>query len=149
MKIRVILAASVMALAAIGVAGASAASAAPAAAPSNVCSGQGRATLSAGLWAVGLGPAKTVSFNITVTCQAGTQPSVTATGTLTGNCGRSTGSGTINGKPFTLETAGSALVLTGPDVAGTGNAVSDPREPNNSCTNGTATIFIVTGAVAY
>ncbi|HVM12774.1 MAG TPA: hypothetical protein VM287_00385 [Egibacteraceae bacterium] len=159
MKIKSILAAFMMVLATLGVAGASQASAAGTseADAGNFCSGQGIATLGSGLWAVGLGPAKTTTFSITVDpCLAGvTQGSVTASGTLTGNCGRSTGKGTIGGQKFNLETAGTVLILTpdpvtGPStVVGAGNAVADPTVQNNSCANGTATRFIVTGAVHW
>lgn len=152
MKLRIALAASALAVAAVGTAGASAAPRSAGAEVGNACSGQATATLGAGLWAVGLGPEKTTTFTINITCVAGTRGSVSASGTLTGRCGRSTGTGTIDGQPFTLETAGTALILTprnGSTVVGTGNAVSDPTVANNSCTNGTATKFLVTGAVHW
>ena len=113
-----------------------------------VCAGQGNATLSTGIGLPLLGGATGVGFTISAPCVNG--GSMNASGTLqTAACGRSTGGGTVNGKPFDLETAGSILVITprsGSGVVGVGNAVADPRVANNSCANGTAKNFLVTAA---
>lgn len=147
MKIRIILAASAMALAAIGVAGASTASAASAV-PNGQCAATGTTTLSTGI-GLPTSPTANVGFSISVTC-AGTGQVVTASGTLsTASCGRSSGSGSLGtGQTFNVETAGGTFVLTG-QVTGGGQVAVDARVPNNSCLNNTATQFITTGVISW
>lgn len=143
MKIRVILAASLMALAAIGVAGASAASAAP----NGECAATGTTTLSTGI-GLPTSPTANVGFTITVDCRNG--GTVTASGTLTtASCGRSSGSGSLGtGQTFNVETAGGTFVLTG-QVTGGGQVVADVTIPNNSCLNNTASQFKTTGVINW
>ncbi|HVF74321.1 MAG TPA: hypothetical protein VM938_04680 [Acidimicrobiales bacterium] len=123
----------------------------PASANTDVCAGTGTATLS-----VGFGyPVNTVhvlhphtanfSFGFTAgTCVSKT--SLSASGTVTGYCGLSSGGGaTTNGHSFNFTSTGTVLVLTG-DVTGTVSAAPDPTH-SGSCTNETATRFLITGEV--
>jgi hypothetical protein len=111
------------------------------------CVGQGTATLATGI-GLPTAPTSGVGFSISASCVNG--GSASATGTLSSaSCGRSVGTGTVNGKPFNLQTAGSILVVNHPSsgVSGVGNAVADPRVANNSCAAGTASKFLVTGVI--
>jgi hypothetical protein len=112
------------------------------------CAGTGRATLSTGLGLPGVHAKNSAAFAFTLatgTCT--TKSSLSATGTVTGWCGQSEGKGvTNNGRFFTFTSAGGTLVVTG-ELQGQVTAVADPTVANNSCTNKTATNFIVNGAV--
>jgi hypothetical protein len=118
----------------------------PASAHTDACVGAaGRATLSAGL---GLPPSSvTANFNITFNTGAcAAKATLSASGTVTGACGQSRGFGTTtNGHNFLWTSAGTLLVLTG-EVSGVVTAASDPTVANNSCANGTAKEFVVSGA---
>ncbi|HVM12775.1 MAG TPA: hypothetical protein VM287_00390 [Egibacteraceae bacterium] len=60
--------------------------------------------------------------------------------------------GSISGQPFWLESTNGVITLTpknGSAVVGVFVAVSDPTDPNNSCLNGTAKRFVVTGVVLW
>lgn len=77
----------------------------------------------------------------------------TSSGTAHGWCGRSVGEGTgtlANGASYTIQwqSAGSQLVFMHPSARGSVNAQPNPPgSPNGSCLNGTATTFIVDGAL--
>ena len=148
------------------VAGAFALSLSTPATAATACVGQGTITLTPttpgaqGLWAVGLpAPAQDVSASVSgsIGCLGGvTQGAVNITGSLTGRCGRSVGTVSDGTNTYQLQTAGTMLVLI--DLAGgvaVGNAVADPlhgahgTHTGNSCTNGTAHSFIVTGLAAH
>lgn len=128
----------------------------PASADTDACAGTGTATLNNG-FGLPLVTSKTATFTFTFT--AGACLPVTAggkgvpmsglfaTGTVTGACGLSTGSGsTTNGHAFSFLSQGTLLVLTGA-AAGAVSAASNPTA-GGSCTNTTATNFLITGAVA-
>jgi hypothetical protein len=113
------------------------------------CVSQGVATLSKSIYLVGLRPQTlAVGFSISAKCANGGSGS--STGTLNkAACGLSNGTGTVNGKPFKVQTAASLLIIQqrlGSGVSGVGNAVSDARRANNSCTTG-ARYFLVTVAL--
>ena len=120
-------------------------------ATAKVCAGQGRATLRTGIGLPVVGAKKAVTFSIAAPCANG--GSISASGTLANAaCGKSNGTGTVNGKAFKIDTAGSLIVLqprSGSAVRGVGNAVSDPRVANNSCASKTARVFLVTAAASY
>ena len=132
----------------------------PASADTNVCAGQGTATTSPIFYPVRvvttgttasvtvLAP-NTASFAFAFgglgVCAPGPK-SLTATGTVSGWCGHSSGTGvTGQGHRFAWVSAASKLILTG-EVTGIVNAAPDPTIAGNSCLTG-ATTFIVTGAV--
>ncbi|HVF74323.1 MAG TPA: hypothetical protein VM938_04690 [Acidimicrobiales bacterium] len=121
----------------------------PASADTDVCAGTGTATLGApGLGYPVVTPSRTVPFSFGFTAGTCTpvKTSLSASGTVTGNCGLSTGSGsTTNGHSFSFTSTGTVLVLTG-DLSGTVSAVPDATH-SGSCTNGTATRFLITGEV--
>lgn len=115
--------------------------------------GTGQATLGAGLSYFPT-VAANVSFTFTVNCSTG--GSVTGNGVLqSASCGRSSGSGTFagSGQAFDVETAGSMLVVTRAGnptaVIGAANATPVPDTStipfSNSCSNGTAKVFQLTG----
>lgn len=150
MKIRIIIATGVMALASIGVVGASSATASSDV-PNRECAATGTTSVSPGL-GLPTAPKTNVSFSISATC-AGTDLAVSASGTLsTASCGRSVGSGTITiggqSRPFDIQTAGGTFVLTG-GATGGGQVVADPTVANNSCAAGTAHLFRTTGVVNF
>ena len=77
-----------------------------------------------------------------------------SSGTAYGWCGRSVGTGTgrivETGQTYTIEwqSVGSQLILTHPSARGSVNAQANPPgSPNGSCTNGTATTFLVDGSI--
>jgi hypothetical protein len=119
----------------------------PASAHTEVCVGSGVAVLSNGLGLPGLTNAHaTFTFQLgggvgVGVCTASAQ--VNASGSVWGACGLSTGNGTANGHAFSFVGVGSELVVTGA-VTGTVNATEDPLDAG-SCTDGTATRFLVTG----
>jgi hypothetical protein len=132
----------------------------PASADEDVCVGTGTATLtptgSLGFgYPVNAGNATTTSphvlhphsagFSFTYTAGACVvKASLTATGSVTGYCGLSSGSGsTTNGHSFSFNSVGTVLVLTG-DLTGVTSALPDPTH-SGSCTNETATRFLITG----
>lgn len=145
MKIRMIIAASVTALAAVGMAGASAATSSEV--PNRECAATGTTELSTGI-GLPTAPKTNVGFKITVSCLNG--GSLSASGTLTtASCGRSSGSGSLStGETFNVDTFGGTFVLRG-QVTGGGQVVVDATIPNNSCANSTARFFRTTGVVSY
>ena len=132
--------------------------ASPASASTEVCVGQGTATTGA-LYYPGFPPVtttpNTVGYAFTLDGVGFCLPSLgtlSAAGTLTGWCGHSTGTGTVDGHHnYSHVSAGSFLVVlpTGSVPGGTAvglvNAVPDATA-GQSCITG-ATRFIVTGAV--
>lgn len=130
----------------------------PASAHEAVCAGTGSVTLSAGLYYVGIGTSVTANitaFTFTGTCN------LTATGTIVGHCGNSSGEVDVNDGTNThkgyYKSAGSVLLFGtaanddppnhGPgDVTGVVDAVPAPGE---SCVPGGAgaKIFTVAGTV--
>jgi len=147
---RTLLASSVL-VAGLGLVAPMAGHAAP---PAGSCFGTGSATLSNGI-AYPPNFSSLVGFTFTFNCATG--GSVTGTGTLsTAACGTSSGTGTVVGiGDFTLETAGSMLLVTGVgnNLAGGGNATPIPNTstvpPTNSCSNGTATNFTLVGGLTW
>lgn len=75
----------------------------------------------------------------------------TSSGTGKGWCGRSVGTGTglIAGHPYKVqwESLGTQLILRDPSAAGSVNA--NPVLTTGSCTDGSATTFIVTGVITH
>jgi hypothetical protein len=119
-------------------------------AEADVCAGVGDAFLSLGLsypvTAEGPQPPNLVSFffNLSLGACAALPEGLSATGTLHGWCGHSTGQGvTNNGASFHFVSAGGTLVVYG-HVAGTVNAVPDLL--SGSCLNKTASHFTIVGA---
>ena len=128
----------------------------PASAHTEVCVGQGTATTPPLYYAFfSSSSTGTFQFGIgTGICLPG-MGVLNASGTLSGWCGLSLGSGTVNGHKFHFVGAGSLLVL-GPQtlpalsslVVGVANLVPDvTTTPAQNCLTG-ATKFLVTGAVA-
>ncbi len=144
MRARIILAASAMALSAVGLAGASTATANEDA-PSQACAATGDITLNTGLSLV-----PNYKYNVGGSGTFNCGPlvgNVAVTVNLTkASCGDSEGTATINGRPATVTTKASLIVVIGSDIVITGNAVADPTIANNSCVNGTARVFQVTAA---
>lgn len=91
-------------------------------------------------------------WRLTGACQD-TGVGFTAKGEGVGYCGRSVGAGkgrTTAGRSFDIrwESAGTQLVLTHPSASGTLNAQANLADSSsNSCANGTATQFVITGAI--
>lgn len=110
----------------------------------DVCSGQGVANLSTGFGYPGLVPKNTANFAFHVSLAAClTKVSLSASGTVNGWCSLSTGAGTTdNGHRFVFQSSGMTMTLTG-EVVGTAHVTPDPTH-TGSCTNKTATRFIVT-----
>lgn len=129
--------------------------AAPAQADVVSCVAQGTATLSGGLGLPVL-TSNSVTFNLSsnVAVCSNLGLSVTASGSLAGACGLSSGSGTVSlggsSHGFTYQSAATVLVLgaNGGGVVGVVNAFADPTVANNSCASGTAHTFQVQGTVA-
>lgn len=113
----------------------------------DVCTGHGTMTLSAGL---GLPTTTTATAAFSLGFTAGgcaVTPGFAAAGVLTGSCGHFTGEG-VHGpdsEPFYLVAVGSVIVFTG-ELTGTLTTVEDPTD-SGSCTNGTAVKFLSTGAL--
>ena len=120
----------------------------PASADTDACVGQGTAILSTGFGYPQLTAKNTANFNFNFSPPLGAcvaKTALTANGTVNGWCGLSTGKGTtINGHSFVFQSTGTVLVLTG-EVTGTVSAAPDPTH-SGSCTNKTATRFIITGS---
>jgi hypothetical protein len=118
----------------------------------NACFGTGQAVLGNGI-AYPPNYSTNVPFTFTFNC-AGTGGTISGSGVLTtAACGRSVGTGVIAGVgDFSLETAGSMLVVTGYATGG-GNATPIPNTstipPTNSCSNGTATTFALVGGLVW
>lgn len=127
-----------------------------------LCIGQGNIVLTpaspaTGLSLVGSGGPVASTASGTLGCFVGVEvggPTVVASlkvsGNLVGHCGRSSGTVTLEGnvghkETYTLETAGTVLIGTSSTGVVVGNAVADPLVANNSCLNGTAKNFLVTG----
>lgn len=120
----------------------------PAAAHTAACSGNGVLHVDTGLWYVALGPAKAANFTLTVACPGG--PAWTMSGSLVGNCEQASGGGSSNGHhPHAVVIAGNTLTFSNfaGTVSGSALIAVDPLVPNNSCLNGTASRFLVTGFV--
>ena len=118
----------------------------------DVCAGQGNATLGAGLGypvntVHNLHPhSTTFSFTFGLVGACAVKVSLSATGTVTGFCGNSFGAGvTSNAHAFSFVSVGTVLVLSG-QVTGVVSALPDPTH-SGSCTNETAVRFLITGAV--
>ena len=122
----------------------------PASADTAECAGTGTATLDQDFGLPVL-TSLTADFTFTLTAGGcvgtdGVLTPLTASGTVTGACGLSTGRGTANGHHFNFTSTGTVLVLTGPQAFGTVSAVEDPLD-QGSCTNKTARNFLITGQV--
>lgn len=124
----------------------------PAYAGVDECTGTGTMVLPVGF---GIPPAPPVTTNfhldLTGACTSGAT-TMTANGTITGHCGAYSGYGTASvnsphaapqGHVFSINNG----TLTG-QVTGMLTLVEDPLDAS-SCTNGTATRFIVTGTAAF
>ena len=133
--------------------------ASPASADTNVCAGTGTAFTSPIFYPVSLTPSGTTA-NATVlapntgsffflftfggvgACVPDLGKGLTATGTVSGWCGHSSGTGvTGQGHRFAWVEAGSLAVITG-EVTGVAQVGPDPFVPGNSCFTG-ATQFLV------
>jgi hypothetical protein len=119
-----------------------------AASPGGGCAGMGQMTLANGI-AYPPNFSSLVGFTFTVNCA--TEGAVTGSGTFTSAaCGTMSGTGSITGVGnFTIEVAGNALVVTGigNNIVGSGSVIPIPDTstvpPSNSCSNGTATHFLI------
>ena len=118
----------------------------PASADVDVCAGTGTATLNQPLTYPGIGGPVTTGFSFGFT--AGTcvfKAGLSATGTVSGWCGLSSGQGETNsGHRFVWQGVGGELVLVG-EVNGVVNAIPDALQ-GESCITG-ADRFLVQGAV--
>ena len=117
-----------------------------------VCAGQGTATLSNGFTYPVIGPVETASFTFDLSVGKCKGPNsagqnVSSTGTVTGQCGLSEGSGTAGGRPFTFTGVGSMLILQG-NIKGVVNASPDVTTGQSCTREPGATRFLITGALA-
>jgi hypothetical protein len=131
--------------------------ASPASADTNVCVGQGVATTGPLVYPITVSTAPSVTLNAprTVgfafginigTCAPDLGKNLTATGTVNGWCGLSSGKGTTGqGHRFAWIAAGGVAVVTG-EVDGIATFTPDPLIAGNSCLTG-ATQWLVTFAV--
>lgn len=130
----------------------------PASASTGACAGTGTATLGAGFGLPTVGVNTTTTFTFTFSAGVCVHPTPTpnvkvnvqfAAGTVKGYCGFSAGSGVAGGHhAFKFNSQGTVIVLAG-GATGVVSAVSDPAAlPASSCAAGTATKFLITGAVA-
>lgn len=121
------------------------------AAGTNSCIGTGSASLGTGIvtWPT---VSTNVSFTFTFNCATG--GTITGSGLLSAaSCGRSTGVGSIPGLgDISIETYFSYIVVTGAATGG-GNTIPIPDlstiPPGNSCANGTAQTFQLTGGLVW
>lgn len=117
----------------------------PAMAADDACVGTG--SLQTGpMGLVNLAPPSSSPFSVYFTiggCVVNT--SFFAGGVVTGHCGLFSGRGSINGREFAMTAVGSGMSLTG-SVTGFLAVAPDPTG-GGSCLAGTATQFIVTGAL--
>lgn len=136
-RIGLLLAAAVVST--VGILGAS-----PAQAHTTVCAGNGTATLSTGFSIPTTWRTANFSFSLnTGACADGS--SLSATGTVNGACGESSGYGITNsGHVFTFVSTGGTLYVTG-QVTGQVTVIEDPNDAN-SCLNGNAIRFLITGS---
>jgi hypothetical protein len=110
------------------------------------CAGQGNAHLGKKIGLPVIGAQTNVPFSITAKCTVGGGTGVASGSIASAACGRSTGGvGTINGKPFTFQTAASIGIISG-SVKGAFNAVADTRK-GDSCATKTADDFLVTAVI--
>ena len=87
-------------------------------APRGLCAGSGTLTTASALTFPVVSAARTATFTLTFNAQACTAATLTANGTLTGDCASAMGSGSVNGtSPFLLRLTSGVLTLTpvGPD----------------------------------
>lgn len=151
-----LMSASVVLLASLGTASGTAAASRPV-----VCGTQGALSLDNGLYAVGLGPIKSANLSGAIGCYAGiTEAAYYFSGYLEGHCGRAAGwIRDLQGHEWRLETAGTLFLVF--DIQGPGAGVGvlhvypdlfhGPHgwHGNNSCIDGTAHEFLMSGLVAH
>lgn len=118
----------------------------PPASALTICVGHATVELSTGLGLpVVTSNTASISLDSGELCASGTISSGGWTGTITGACGMATGSGTTAfGAHFTFLVTGATIVFTG-EVYGGGIMIEDPVDLR-SCTNKTATRFVLTNA---
>lgn len=118
----------------------------PAQASHGVCAGTGTLTTPALVYPAPVGgPANSGTIGGSLGICTGTSAPASVGGSVNGNCGRSSGTVTINGAHSTAFTTAGSIVVIGPGaLVGAANAVPAVGQ---SCLTG-ATLFQVTGAVA-
>jgi len=115
----------------------------------------GTATVEPGLWFPGFGAS--VNAGWTLPSSGGVGVTVEGSGSVSGFCGRSTGSGTVrigshSNIPVTWQSAGGTIVITGSAAGHTGGAVVQARPISVTgsvpCVTVAATSFTVAGTAS-